>query len=138
MPKNISRIFLDSNVILSGLYSPRNAPGKILEYFIEGRIRVVISQQILEEIVRAVKNKLPGVLPLLNTLLVNSPPEIVADPETAEIRRWTGLIHPEDAAISAEPDYFITGDNDFLENPTISTESGLKIITPAQFLKLLG
>jgi putative PIN family toxin of toxin-antitoxin system len=134
-------VFLDSNVILSGLYSSRNAPGKILEYFLEGRIRVVVSQQILEELIRVVQDKLPRVLPALNALLVNSPPEIITDPETAEIQRWTRFIHQEDAAIltaaiSAEPDYFITGDNDFLENPNIAKESGLRIITPSQFLKL--
>ena len=65
MPKKTKlRFFLDNHILLSGLYSSENSPGKILEYFIEGRISVVISQQVLEKIVRVVKDTLPRLCPL--------------------------------------------------------------------------
>jgi putative PIN family toxin of toxin-antitoxin system len=136
------RVFLDTNVIFSGLYSSQGAPGVILKYFIEGRIRVVVSQQVLEEVIRTIKEKLPEALPALNKFLVNSSPEVGADPLPEAIQHWTKEIHPGDAAILAaavavNPDYFITGDNHFLENHNIIEKSGLNIVTPAQFLKLL-
>jgi putative PIN family toxin of toxin-antitoxin system len=139
---HIPRIFLDSNVIISGLYSSKNAPGKILEMFIQGKIDFVISQSVLEEVIRVINRKLPEVLPLFNELLINCPPEIVADPSTEEVKRWSGLIHREDAiifaaAISAQPEYFVTGDDDFLRNIAIAKQTDLRIITPAQFLKKL-
>jgi putative PIN family toxin of toxin-antitoxin system len=137
------RVFLDSNVIFSGLYSSKRAPGIILEHFIRGNIRVVVSQQVLEEVIRTLKEKLPDTLPSLKKLLVSTPPEIIADPSLKEIERWAGKIPESDvailvAAIVAKPDYFITGDNHFISNPIITGETGLYIVTPAQFLKIFG
>lgn len=136
------RVFLDSNVVFSGLYSPEGAPGVILSHFIRGAISVVVSQQVLEEVIRTIKEKLPEALPALRKLLLSTPPEIRADPGMKEIQRWTGKLPLGDAsilasAVATKPDYFITGDNHFLKNPGIAEETGLHIITSAQFLKLL-
>ena len=142
MSKPELRVFLDTNVIFSGLYSFQGAPGTILKHFVEGHISVVVSQQVLEEVVRTIKEKMPEALPALKRFLVNAPPEVVADPSPEAQQRWAKEIHTADAAIlaaaiAAKPDYFITGDNHFFENRTIIEKSGLNIITPAQFLKLL-
>ena len=136
------RVFLDTNVIFSGLYSPDGAPGIILERFVKGSISVVVSQQVLEEVIRTVKEKLPGVLPVLRQLLVNTPPEVIADPKLPDIEPWRKKLHLGDAAIlaaavTAQPDYFVTGDRHFIGNQGIAEEAGLHIITPAQLLKLL-
>lgn len=136
------RVFLDSNVILSGLYSPKGPPGIILEHFVKGNISVVVSRQVLEEVIRTVKEKIPGVLPALRTLLINAPPEITADPKLEEIERWTGKMPFADAAILAaavvsEPDYFVTGDKHFTGKPEIAEKAGLRVVTPEQFLKVL-
>jgi putative PIN family toxin of toxin-antitoxin system len=136
------RVFLDSNVIFSGLYSSGGAPGIILELFMRGKIRVVVSQQVLEEVVRTLKEKLPGALPALKTLLVNTPPEIVKDPLVSEITRWADRLQAGEAAIlaaaaSAEPDCFISGDSHFIAVPGLAAAAGIEILTPAQFLKSL-
>ncbi len=47
-PSPKPRIFLDSNVIFYGMYSSEKSTGVILERFIDGRLKVVISQQVLE------------------------------------------------------------------------------------------
>lgn len=142
MPKPEIRVFLDTNVIFSGLYSLQGAPGIILRHFIEGRVRVVVSQQVLDEVIRTIKEKLPEALPALKRLLVNAPPEVRADPSRESIQHWTKELHTADAAIlaaaiDAKPDYFVTGDNHFLKNRVIREKAGLNIVTPAQFLKLL-
>ena len=139
-PRARPRVFLDSNVIFSGLYSAEGAPGIILRHFVEGRIRVVISQQVLEEVVRTIKEKLPEALPVLRKLLVSTPPEIRKDPTPGEVSYWTEVVQSEDApilaaALAAQPDCLVTGDKHFLENPIIMEKSGLHIVTPAQFLK---
>ena len=136
------RVFLDINVIFSGLYSGRGAPGIILEHFIEGRINLVVSPQVLEELIRTLKVKIPEALPALKRLLVNAPPEIVADPSPKAIQRWAKELHWADAAIlaaaiAAKPDYFVSGDNHFLENRPVMEKSRLNIVAPAQFLKLM-
>lgn len=134
------RVFLDSNVIFSALYSARGAPGVIMEHFVRGDITIVISQQVLEEVVRTIKEKLPAALPAFKRLLVSALPEVVADPEPTDIERWRKWLKPGDAtvlaaAISAQPDYFVTGDMHFLAIRERVTETGLKVVTPVQFLK---
>ena len=137
-----TRVFLDSNVIFSGLYSSQGAPGTILEHFIKGNISVIVSQQVLEEVIRTIKEKFLEALPTLKRLMVSVPPEVAADPPLKEIKRWAKIIPVADiailaAAVAAQPNYFITGDNHFIENPDLAKVAGLKIVTPAQFLKLL-
>ena len=143
MPEPKLRIFLDSNVIFSGIYSSRGAPAVILERFIEGRIMVIVSQQVMDEVIRTIKEKLPEGLPALRKLLVNAPPEIRKAPTLEEIKRWSGLLDMGDAAIlaaavTAQPDYFVTGDRHFIDNPKIAEKAGLQIVTPAQFIEGLG
>ncbi len=140
MPEPKPRVFLDSNVIFSGLYSSKGAPSVILERFIEGKLRVVVSQQVLDEVIRTIKAKLPEALPALRKLLVNAPPEIRKDPIPEEVKRWSGLLDVGDAAIlaaavAAQPDYFVTGDRHFIENSEIAEKAGLQIVTPAQFIE---
>jgi uncharacterized protein len=142
VPNPELRVFLDTNVIFSALYSSRGAPGAILAHFIDGRISVVISQQVLEEVIRTIKEKLPEALPALKRLLLNAAPEICADPAAEMVSRWLKILQPGDAAILAvaiatEADCLVTGDNHFLENPVAMSQAGIKIITPASFLKMV-
>lgn len=141
-PKRRPRVFLDSNVIFSALYSSGGPPATIVERFIQGELRAVISPQVLEEVVRTVKRKLPEALPALGRLLLAVPPEITRDPAPEEVTRWAGVMGKDDAAILAaavvtQPDYLVTGDKAFLANPSIAEGSGLRIVTPAQLLDYL-
>jgi putative PIN family toxin of toxin-antitoxin system len=136
------RVFLDSNVIFSGLYSRKGAPSRILQAFVTGSICVGISQQVLDEVVRTIKEKLPAILPMLKELLMSAPPEIQADPTREEVNRWEDRLEFADAAIlaaaiSSGVEYFITGDNHFLNDPDIAKGSCLRIVTPTQFVRQL-
>ncbi|MDP2918665.1 MAG: putative toxin-antitoxin system toxin component, PIN family [Dehalococcoidia bacterium] len=133
-------VFLDTNVLFSGLYSPNGPSGRILKHYITGKIRIVVSQLVLEEVVRTIKEKLPVALPAFRILLLNSPPVIVKDPTAAEIARWSKVIDVADAAILAsavtiKPDYLVTGDKHFFANKATVKKARLKIVTPAQFVK---
>jgi putative PIN family toxin of toxin-antitoxin system len=133
-------VFLDSNVIFSGLYSPDGPAGQILEYFITGRIRVAISQLVLEEVVRTLKGKLPEALPAFRILLLNTSLLIVRNPSARETTRWVKIIDTDDVTIIAsaaavKPDYLVTGDKHFFATKIVAEKSGLKIVTPAQFIQ---
>lgn len=124
------------------MYSTRGAPGAIIEHVIEGRIRLVISQLVLEELVVTIKKKKPEALPALRIFLISALPEVLEDPPFGAVKLWVGAIHLEDAAvlaaaIMAKPDYFISGDKHVLENAVLKKKSGLNIVAPAEFLKLL-
>lgn len=140
MPSPKIMIFLDTNVIFSGLYSAKGPAGIILEYFIDGKLNVVISQQVLEEVISNIKLKLPKALPVFQNLLINTPPAIVKNPSFKEIVEWSMVINSEDAgilasAVAVQPDFLVTGDKHFFQSVRIAEKSGLQIVTPSQFLK---
>jgi len=144
MEKNIKpKVFIDSNVFISGLYSENSSPGVIIDLFVKGKINITISQKVLYEIINVLKLKIPKILPKLQKLLMSTPPEIIKDPKPNSIERWSGLINESDAlileaAISCQPDYFITGDKHFFEDPKPVQKSGLKIIKPSEFINIIS
>jgi len=106
------------------------------------KLDVVVSPEVLEEVIGTLKEKLPDSLPAPKRLLTNTPPEVVADPALIDVKHWTSKLQLGDAAIlaaaiAARPDYFITGDRHFFGNPAVVKESGLNVIIPAQFLKII-
>ena len=141
-PGRRPRVFLDANVIFSGLRSSSGPPARIIDLLACGQIDAVISQQVLEESVRAFKEKLPKGLSALGALLEETPLEICRDPLPQDIDAWAKVIDPGDAAIlavavAAQIDYLVTGDKHFYQNVAVSEKSGLRIVTPAEFLKEL-
>lgn len=137
------RLFIDSNVLISGIYSTKGPPAKILFTHAMGQIRIVVSQLVLQETVFTLKEKVPEAIPALNAFLTGSPPEIVVNPAIGQVKKWADYLQVEDAvifaaAVSAEPDYFVTGDKHFLLTGALETKSGLSIVTPARVVKLLS
>lgn len=135
------RIFLDSNVLISGIFSPNGPPAGILSLHVSAKLELIVCQLIIEEVVRTIREKKPDALPALQLFLTSAPPEIIKNPPLKEVQRWTSLLQFEDAvifaaALSAEPDYFVTGDRHFHSQPSLTEKSGLRIATPAQLLKL--
>lgn len=140
--KSRLRVFLDSNVIVSGLFNSAGAPGIILSKASSGEFQTVISQQILDEVVKTIRRKSPVIIPALSRLLVNISPEIIKKPTREELAQWAPVINIQDAGILAaafavQVDFLVTGDKHFFESPDIERKTGLRIITPAQFIKAL-
>jgi predicted nucleic acid-binding protein len=105
---------------------------------------MVLSSQVLEELVHTLQAKLPHALAGLYLLLTSNPPEVFADPDEDDVTRWAQVIHPADAPIlaaaaAAQVDYLVTGNTrHFVDNPAVAGQSGLRIVTPAQLVNLLG
>ena len=136
------KIFLDSNVLISGLYSEKGGPGMILDYFIAGKISIIISQKVLNEVIEVLSEKLQKMLHFLQEFLLSYPPEIIKDAKPENIKKWSGLVNEDDAmilesAMSCQPDYFITGDKHFFNSPLIEKRSGLKILRPESLPDIL-
>jgi len=137
--KDKTRVFLDSNVIFSGLYSGNGPPGAILERAVEGDFTLVLSRQVLDEVVRTFAAKLPAALPALNTLLLSMPLEVCEDPVPSAVKAWTKITGADDAPIAAaasaaEVDFLISGDSHFLEAAAAAAKKGLRIVSPSDFM----
>ncbi len=133
------RVFLDSNVIFSGLYSGQGPPGAVLEQAVEGRFSMIVSRQVLDEVVRTVSGRLPEALPSLRELLVNMPLEVCGDPDPSAVEAWSQLVGADDAPIAAaasaaEVDFLVSGDSHFLEAAAAAERKGLRIVSPTAFI----
>jgi predicted nucleic acid-binding protein len=138
------RIFLDSNVLLSGLLSDRGTPRVILDLLslnlpylkgLTGRYNII-------EIERNLTKKLPEILPVYKEYFPKLNLQIISLPGLEEINNYIGLTAAKDvpvlvSAIKGRADFLITGDKkDFLQIKWESHPS-LKIITPADFVALM-
>jgi len=97
---------------------------------------------VLDEVVRALREKLPDSIGLFITLLIGARIEIVASPKDDDVTRWSKFLDIGDAAVLASaiatrPDYLVTGDRQFF-SPQVAMRSGLRIVTPAQLLRIIA
>ncbi|MDJ0754822.1 MAG: PIN domain-containing protein [Ardenticatenaceae bacterium] len=133
------RIFVDANVLIAGAASKKGASRAILMLAEIGLVELVVSRQILDEVERNLRKKLPQSLPVFAEVLAAIPLQIVADPPEKEVQPWTSVIEVKDAPLIAaatreKVERFVTlNTRDF--TPEGGKKSGLKIQTPGEFMQ---
>jgi len=131
------RVVLDSNVILSGLMSPKGTTGRIVQAWKDNRLTLLICEAQLEEIKRVLAY--PKIQKRLNWSAekINLFVKLLAyRSEYVDISGVKAYV-PQDAddemllatLIAAKADYLVSGDSDLL-----ALRESYVIITPAQFL----
>lgn len=132
---------VDSNIIFSGLLYP-GKPSEIFRQLRKRGMRLLIPADELDEIRAVFKRKVSYREYLLDAFLK------IANARVIPAKRYHGLVpsavklieDKKDApilacALAVKPDYFITGDKDFL---TEKIQQRVNTITPAEFLKEIG
>jgi predicted nucleic acid-binding protein len=135
------RVFLDSNVILSGLISERGAPRLILDLLSLGLplIQGVTGRYNLTEIERNIARKLPAALLVLDEYLPKMELEIVPVPFFDELEPFRGAVDDTDLPVLASTamgtaDFFVTGDKKLLAQIARQSVFSIKSLGPAEFL----
>jgi predicted nucleic acid-binding protein len=137
-----SRVFFDTNVLFSGVYSESGTPKQLLDAAGLGQFQAVVSRTVLEELVRNLRKKAPGALPRLEKVFRRVSFDIVSDPPREEVERWSSADFGSDsrvvaAAVLAEVDYFCTGDRRLLEKASLMERAGLRVVAPGDLLETL-
>lgn len=133
------RVFFDASVVIAGSMSRGGASRALLILAEAGLFRMVVSRQVLDEVERNLRNKLPQALPLMVELLGHIAPEVVDDPPSEAFGRWLRHIEAKDApileaAVSAQVDYLVTlNSRDF--TPEVAQVSGLIILSPGALME---
>jgi predicted nucleic acid-binding protein len=141
MAKKAVRVFLNSNVILSGLISDTGAPRIILDLLTlklpfltgcTGRFNVM-------EIERVLKKKMPQALSVYRHYLPQFNLRIIPVPRPHELKEITGKIADKDlpvlaSAIRGEADFLVTGDKRHFRKISSLGDYTVKIVTPAEFV----
>ncbi|NQU18449.1 MAG: putative toxin-antitoxin system toxin component, PIN family [Candidatus Saganbacteria bacterium] len=129
------KVVIDTNIFVAGL-TWGGLPGEIVDSWLAGKIKLVISPQIIEEIVRTLKKlKVPDpkVSELQNQLLSKT---ILVDPQIK-----INLVEKDssdnkflECAVEGRTDFIKTGDNHLL---SIKEIRGIKILKARRFLDQL-
>ena len=141
MAKRIVRVFLDSNVILSGLLSDKGAPRTILDLLTlklpfllgsTGRYNLI-------EIERNLEKKMPGILSVYKRYLRKLNLKIIPLPRPEELKEFSGKIVNKDvpvlvSAIRSKVDYLVTGDKQHFQKLKSPGDYSFKIVTPSEFI----
>ncbi|MDA8053258.1 MAG: PIN domain-containing protein [Deltaproteobacteria bacterium] len=135
------RVFLDSNVILSGIISDKGAPRIILDV-LSVRLPLITGltgEYNIIEIERNLRKKLRSAIPIYEKYLPEINLEIIKLPSVGEIKRYLGHIADKDvpvlvSAINGKSDYLVTGDIKDFEKLKTSADYPFKIISPSEFI----
>lgn len=141
MEKKEARVFLDSNVILSGFLSYKGAPRIILDIlsiklpFIKG----YTGKYNILEIERNIKRKAPEILSVYKKYFPKLNLQIVPIPSPIEVEKYSGVLSDKDIPVilSAEKcrtDYLVTGDNALIQSKR-KNDYRFDVLTPSEFLE---
>ena len=141
MGKKVVSVFLDSNVILSGLFSERGAPRILLDLLSLGLPFLVgaTGRYNLIEIERNLKKKMPSLLFLYKSYLPKVNLKVIPLPRPEEVRDFSGKIAEKDipvliSAIRSKVDYLVTGDKQHCGKMKELDKYPFHVVTPSEFL----
>jgi predicted nucleic acid-binding protein len=137
------KVFLDTNVIISGLLTDEGIPKIVLDLFSLDlhEIKVVTGQFNLLELKRTIRNKIPVLAETFEDALRKINLEIAPLPEKEMVDRYKDLISLKDApalasAIKLGCAYFITGDKHFRTEKLKKAKLPIRIVTPLEFMDI--
>lgn len=135
------RVVLDTNVIISGLISPKGPPAGILKALKAGRFVLVTSQAINEEVLEVMdRPRLRDKYGLADHMfdiafILWEQAEVITKPPTIKASRDSDDDKFLAAAVGGLAHYLVTGDiKDLLG---IGEYKGTRIVNPGQFLNIL-
>jgi len=128
------RVMIDTNILFSAVLFPNSKPARVLHQLCQADT-LVICDYAIDELFDAIGRKRPDLFPDTEVLLAElqyepmiaprAPQKLIADPKDAPILN---------AAILADVDIIISGDNHFL---SLDMERP-KPMSAAQYLKYIG
>lgn len=141
MGKKPLRVFLDSNIILSGLLSDKGAPRIILDLLSIGLPFLIglTGRYNLVEIERNLKKKMPGILSVYKAYFPKLNLKIIPLPRKEELKEYFGKVADKDipvlvSAIRGKADFLVTGDKQHFEKLKMRGEYPLRIVTPSELI----
>lgn len=139
------RIVIDTNILVSAILTPEGNPAKILRLALQGKLNLIISPSILEEIRKVLRY--PKLVKLMKknmitleevyTFLDKMSKIAVITPGKLDIEAIPD--DPSDnmvlsCAVEGEADFIISGDHHLTD---LRIFQGIKIVDPAAFLKII-
>jgi putative PIN family toxin of toxin-antitoxin system len=133
------RVFLDTNVLISGVLSRTGASAAILDLGEAEEIVIVVSEQVLVEADRTFLVKFSHLIERYRTFIKNLAPLLLEDPSRAAVKEAATAIDPDDASILAAAkqgrvDFLVTLDTRHFLTSSVRAYFAAPIVTPSEFL----
>ncbi len=139
----MTKVFLDSSVIIAGVNSATGASQIILKLSQDEKIIASVSEIVLQEVMRNLKKKMPeNVLIQFLKYLTRSNFRKVEFEQESEILKYQGITDAKDihiiaATFKSKADYLVTLDKKHLLKLE-RKDFPFKIVTPGEFLKIVS
>lgn len=142
----MTRIVIDTNILVSAMLTSKGNPAKILKHVLEGKLNLIISTAILEETQRVLryprlvklmkKNKITmkevyDFLGKMSKVAVITPGQLEIDAIPDDPTDNKILV----CGLEGEADYLISGDHHLTD---LKIFQGIKIMNPSTFLKIIN
>ena len=138
MPIPPPLVFIDTNVWFSAIYGSSNCK-TLIQAHIEGRLKAIVSRQVLRELVTNINKKVPsGMAPLKKLMGVAAPPMVVenadvVNPQVAKfVDKKDQIIFQ--SAINSKSKIFVTGN---IKHFKLRSISNIEIVSPKEALGLI-
>ncbi|MCX6706077.1 MAG: putative toxin-antitoxin system toxin component, PIN family [Candidatus Woesebacteria bacterium] len=137
MPTPPQLIFIDTNVWFSAFYGSPNSE-KLIKAHTEGKIKAVVSRQVLRELVTNINKKMPNAMAGLKKIMESAPPVVVNNADLISSLVEKG-VHKKDqaifqSAINSKSKLFVTGN---IKHFNVKSLFGIKIVTPKEAVGLI-
>jgi predicted nucleic acid-binding protein len=144
MAKKTVKIFLDSNVILSGLLSDRGAPRIILD-LLSLRLpffTAATGRYNLMEIERNIERKLPEIMETYREYFPKIHLRVIPLPKEKDLHKYRGMIDRKDlpvlvSAVNFGADFLVTGDKKDFARIAADKRLPFQIVSPADLLDVI-
>nr|WP_290665500.1 PIN domain-containing protein [Ardenticatena sp.] len=137
----MTRAFVDASVLFAAAKSETGASREIVRLAIQGEVRLVASQFVLEEVRRNLKAKAPEAVAALDDFL-NAVSFDLVRPTKSEVKAAMKYVAAKDAAPiiaaakRAQVDFLVSLDRRHIVGvPEVEKRSGLNIVLPADLLE---
>jgi|SRR3989339_62361 len=132
------RIVLDTNIFVSGIHWKQGASGKVIDSWLEGKIELVSSQEIIDEIVETLRDfkiSMP-VDKIILWVSVIADDALIVEPSVSfdVIKEDKDDNKFLEAGVEANADYIVSQDNHLLK---LKEFQGIRIVKPEEFLAVL-
>jgi predicted nucleic acid-binding protein len=145
MPSGANRVFLDSNVIISGLLSAKGAPRIILDMLCLRlpNLHGLTGDYNMMEIERNLTRKLSTALPVFKEYLPRLNLEIIPLPTYEALVPWFGVTADKDVPVivsanNGMADFLVTGDTGDFGELIQRDDLPFRVLTPTDFVALAG
>jgi predicted nucleic acid-binding protein len=136
------KVFLDTSALFAGIWSVSGGAHRILKLSEVRALEAWVSPQVLRELDRALRAKVPEVVGDVAHLLDTARVWVAEPGSEAQVTVYLAPVgHPGDAQVIADaagilPDYFVTLDRKhFLDNEDLQAALPFPIGTPSDFLE---